>query len=288
MPVAGLISVAARSARRQLEVRPVIALAGAVAVIVTLAMFSRAPHAQDATSTGDLSERAFAAMQSGDLATAAQMFQELGDQGVPQGYTMLGQIKRDLGDNSDAARWFERGAEDGDLLAMLEGGEILSDPKFGIVDARRAFKLWQSAAERGAARGQYEAGRSLMIGQGVRKDDLSGADWLEKSARQCFAPAQLAYALALREGRGRQANGEEAFSWIIAAERSSDDWQSEDLERLSTLEREISAYMSTEQVERSYCNGLELLASGCGNASILFQIERWLVCADDRQAGARP
>ena len=272
------------SEARPARLRVVAAFAAALVVLLT----AHPPARSQDESEGGLQERALQALQDGDLPTAAQMLEQLGKQGVPRGYTMLGQIKRDLGDNSDAARWFERGAEDGDLLAMLEGGEILSDPKFGIVDARRAFKLWQSAAERGAARGQYEAGRSLMIGQGVRKDDLSGADWLEKSARQCFAPAQLAYALALREGRGRQANGEEAFSWIIAAERSSDDWQSEDLERLSALEREISAYMSTEQVERSYCNGLELLASGCGNASILFQIERWLVCADDRQAGARP
>ncbi len=94
--------------------------------------------------------------------------------------------------------------QDGDLLAMLKGGDILSDPKFGIVDARRAFKLWQSAAKRGAARGQYEAGRSLMIGQGVRKDDLSGADWLEKSARQwfCARPVRLCAGAARRQGPG--------------------------------------------------------------------------------------
>lgn len=250
-------------------------------------MLTLPPAAAQEASDG-LRERALQALQDGDLPTAAQMLEQLGQQGVPQGYTMLGQIKRDLGDNKDAARWFERGAEGGDLPAMLEGGDILSDPEFGIGDARRAFKLWQGAAERGAPRGQYEAGRALMIGSGVRKNDQAGADWLEKSARQCHAPGQLAYALALREGRGREANGEEAFAWIIAAERSSDDWASADLERLSTLEREISAYMSSEQVERAYCTGLEFLAEGCGDAGILFQIERWLVCRDDKDAGAKP
>lgn len=229
-------------------------------------------------STDNLNSRAFAALQSGDLPTAAQMFEELGDRGVPHGYTMLGQIKRDLGDNADAARWFERGAEGGDVSAMLEGGEILSDPQYGLTDARRAFRLWKAAAEKGAARGQYEAGRALMTGKGTRQDDAAGADWIEKSARQCYAPAQFAYALVLREGRGREANGEDAFSWLIAAQRANDDWSETDLDRLGQLEQEIPAYMSSAQVARAYCKGLKLLTEACGTGGILLAIESWIAC----------
>ena len=254
------------------------ALAAAARAAAAACLLALAPAAAAQQSPDELRESALRALQDGDLPTAAQMLEQLGDQGVPQGYTMLGQIKRDLGDYPDAARWFEHGAEGGDVTAMLEGGEMLSDPRYGIADARRAFKLWRAAAERGAARGQYEAGRALMTASGVRGDDRAGADWLEKAARQCFPPGQLAYALALREGRGREADGEQALAWIVAAQRASEDWRNEDLERLAALEREISAYMSSEQVRTAYCAGLDLLAEGCGSSGILFRIERWLVC----------
>lgn len=248
------------------------------AVSLSVVVGGAVPHALAQQSPVEVRERALEALQSGDLPTAAEMLVELGDSGVPQGYTMLGEIKRDLGDNGDAARWFERGAAGGDVMAMLQGGAILSDPEYGINDPRRAFRLWLAAAERGAARGQLMAGKALMNGVGTRADPKAGADWLEKAAGQCVGDAQFAYGLALREGKGREADGEEAFAWLIAAERAKDDWSEADLERLSTLQRDISAYMSSEQVARAYCRGLDLFAESCGGGGILFRIERWRAC----------
>lgn len=255
-----------------------ISLAPALVALVLMVAGAAGQQTPAEPSPDRLRERALQALQDGDLPTAAQMLEQLGDRGVPQGYTMLGQIKRDLGDHPDAARWFERAAAGGDVMAMVEGGRLLSDPAYGLNDPRRAFKLWLAAAERGSGPGQYEVGRALMTGRGARQDDAAGADWLEQSARQCFAPAQLAYALALREGRGREADGEEAFAWIVAAERASETWERPDLDRLARLEVEITGYMPSAQVRSAYCRGLDILAASCGTGDILFRIERWLVC----------
>ncbi len=244
--------------------------------IVLLSLVCVDAFAQDETNR--LRDSALLALQDGDLPTAAKMLEKLGNEGVSQGYTMLGQIKRELGDYPDAARWFERGAKDGDVTAMLEGGEIISNPVFGINDARRAFRLWLAAAERESSRGQYEAGRALMDGYGTRVDVETGVDFLEKAAKQCHAQAQLDYALALRKGNGRIANGEEAFAWMIAVERSSESWVKDDIERISTLQTEISAYMSSSQIKSAHCLGLGFISEGCGGDGILYQIERWLVC----------
>lgn len=248
---------------------------GMAAGLASIAPAQQSPAQQ---SPVEVRERALEVLQSGDLPTAAQMLVELGDSGVPQGYTMLGEIKRDLGDNGDAARWFERGAEGGDVMAMLQGGAILSDPISGLNDPRRAFPLWLAAANRGAARGQFKAGQALMDGTGIRADPKTGADWLEKAAAQCVGEAQLAYGQALREGKGREADGEEAFAWLIAGERAKDDWGQADLEHIATLQRDISAYMSSEQVTGAYCRGLALFSESCGGGGILFRIERWRAC----------
>lgn len=245
-------------------------------VIAALACALGRPSAQE--NLEDVRERAFEALESGDLPAAARMLQQLGDDGVAQGYTMLGEMKRDLGDATDAARWFERGAQGGDTQAMVQGAVLLTDPAFGLNDARRAFRLWAAAAEKGIARAQFEAGSALMSATGTRRDEDAGADWLEKAAGQCQGDAQLAYALALREGRGRTADGEEALAWLIAAERARNDWTEADLERFAALEREIQAYMSSEQVKGAYCRGLDLFADSCGRGDILSRLERWLYC----------
>lgn len=249
------------------------------AVLLAAAALAASAGAGRAQETPEqVRERAYRALEGGDLPAAAQMLQELGDSGVAQGYTILGEIKRDLGDYSDAARWFERGAAGGDTSAMIQGGTLLGDPEVGPHDPRRAFHLWIAAAEKGVARGQYEAGVALMQGRGTRKDPAAGADWLEKAAKQCQADAQVAYALVLRQGRGREADGEEAFAWLIAAERAKEDWTEAELEELATMETEIPAYMSSEQVKGAYCRGLDHFAEACGSGSTLFRIERWYYC----------
>lgn len=263
----------------------------ALTVAFVAGLLAAPVHAQDASEAEDdppvaiedVRERALDALQSGDLPAAAAIFQELGDSGVPQGYTMLGEIKRDIGDHADAARWFEKASEGGDVMAMLQGADLLSDPEFGLNDARRAFRLWRSAAEQGSARAQYEAAKALLEGTGTRRDAAAGAELMEQAARQCIGEAQLEYGKVLRAGTGREADGAEALAWIISAERSSDDWSATELTELETLQNEIPAYMSTAQVTAAYCRGLEVHAETCGSDGVLFRLERWLAC--DRTPG---
>jgi len=148
----------------------------------------------------------------------------------------------------------------------------LDAEKAGQLD--QAAKLYQSAAEGGYG----EAFARLGMLAASRGADKSAADWYEKGAQACDGTSQLGLALANRMGKGRKASGDLAYAWLIAAQRSKDDWTAEDLARLSDLERDIPAYMSKQKAEAAYCLGLDLFIKACGGHQMLTRLERWVYC----------
>ncbi|VAW15443.1 hypothetical protein MNBD_ALPHA09-1293 [hydrothermal vent metagenome] len=137
-----------------------------------------------------------------------------------------------------------------------------------------AAKLFQSAAAGGVAAAY---GRLGMLAA-ARGADKSAADWYEKGARACDGASQLGLALANRMGKGRKASGDLAYAWLIAAQRSKQDWTAEEVVRLADLERDIPAYMSNEKATAAYCLGLDLFINACGGHQLVTRLERWVYC----------
>lgn len=137
-----------------------------------------------------------------------------------------------------------------------------------------ASKLYEQAGAGGVAEAFGRLG-DMAAEQGA---DKSSADWYERGAKGCDGASQLGLALAHRNGRGREANGDLAYAWLIAAQRSTSEWTAEELQRLAALERDIPAYMSSAQVAAAYCLGLDFFIDACGGRHIMTRLERWMYC----------
>ena len=64
-------------------------------------------------------------------------------------------------------------------------------------DYEAAAALLYPLAEKGDPRAQYVLGRMRFYGQVFKQDSAAAALWYRRSAEQGYAPAQLAFALAL-------------------------------------------------------------------------------------------
>jgi TPR repeat protein len=137
-----------------------------------------------------------------------------------------------------------------------------------------AAKLYEQAAAGGVA----EAFGRLGILAAARGAHKTAADWYERGAKACDGTSQLGLALAHRMGQGRDANGDIAYAWLIAAERAKSDWSDSEMERLATLERDIPAYMSSAQISAAYCLGLDFYIDACGGTHLMTRLERWIHC----------
>lgn len=72
-------------------------------------------------------------------------------------------------------------------------------------------------AEEGNPRAQYQIGRMRFYGQALVQDAAAAAHWYRRSAEQGYAPAQLAYAIALDGGWGVPRDPGEAVRWYRVA-----------------------------------------------------------------------
>ena len=80
-----------------------------------------------------------------------------------------------------------------------------------------AANLLAPLAEAGDARAQYLLGRMCFYGQGLPQDAARAAAWYRRSAEQGYAPAELAFALALDGGGGVVRAPREAVAWYRRA-----------------------------------------------------------------------
>lgn len=154
-----------------------------------------------------------------------------------------------------------------DLFARGEAAE-----KAG--NRAEAAKLFEQAAAGGVVSAFGRLG-ILAAADGRHK---TAADWYERGAKVCDGTSQLGLALSHRMGQGRDADGDLAYAWLIAAQRAKSDWSDEELDRLSTLERDIPAYMPSSQIRAAYCLGLSFHIDACGGRQLITRLEKWLYC----------
>lgn len=84
-------------------------------------------------------------------------------------------------------------------------------------DAKKAFSLYQEAAEQGYARAQFTLAFYCFEGIGIAKDMKQAFAWYRKAAEQGYAPAQFSLGACYDEGIGTAKDVKLAFTWYEKA-----------------------------------------------------------------------
>ena len=120
-------------------------------------------------------------------------------------------------DGAEAAKWFNRAAEQGLAEAQFNLGQVYNQGKGVAPDDAEAAKWYRRAAEQGLAEAQFNLGVAYDKGKGVAPDDAEATEWFHRAAEQGLAEAQCNLGLAYRQGKGVTRNDAEAAGWFRCA-----------------------------------------------------------------------
>ncbi len=118
-------------------------------------------------------------------------------------------------DETKAAEWFKKAAEQQNLSAMNAYGHVLEFGQGVTKDEKLAVEWYQKAAKYGSAQAQQNLAECYEEGKGVEKNAAEALKWIKMAASQDFAPSQAAYAWKLEKGDGVEKNTGEAAIWYL-------------------------------------------------------------------------
>ncbi len=119
------------------------------------------------------------------------------------------------GDIPSAIRAWETLADKGVSKAQYNLSLLYFNGQGVGQDGALALKWCQQAAQLGHSKAQYLLGQMYATGKGVDKDDSISQSWYQKSAEAGYADAQFAIGSMLR--KSEDADSEQAFKWIKKA-----------------------------------------------------------------------
>lgn len=139
---------------------------------------------------------------------------------------------------SEAARWYERLAKQGDARAQTSLG-LMYARGYGVgKDMQMAHRWWSFAAAQNDPGAQYNLGLGYASGEGVEQDFKRAAEWYGKAAARGHVQAQHNLGLLYHEGKGVQRDPVRAYYWLrIAALQGEDAAQ----EALKVIGKDLSA-----------------------------------------------
>jgi TPR repeat protein len=142
---------------------------------------------------------------------------------------------------SEAARWYERLARQGDPRAQTSLG-LMYARGYGVArNMETARKWWNFAAAQNDPGAQYNLGVIYSRGEGVERDYGQAAQWLRLAAQRGHIQAQNNLGLLYHEGKGLERDPVRAYFWLKVATLQGDDVSQEAL-------RNVGKGMSADQV----------------------------------------
>ena len=118
------------------------------------------------------------------------------------------------GDYATALREWKPLAEQGDADAQYNLG-IMYDTGRGVLqDYKTAVKWWTLSAEQGDARAQHNLGEMFFDGLGVTQDYKTAVKWYRLSATQGFSNAQVTLGMMYGNGMGVIQDNIYAHMWF--------------------------------------------------------------------------
>ena len=142
---------------------------------------------------------------------------------------------------SEAARWYEKLAKQGDARAQTSLG-LMYARGYGVAkNLETARRWWSFAASQNDPGAQYNLGVIYSTGEGVAQDPVQAAQWLTKAAQRGHVQAQHNLGLLYYEGKGVERDPVRGYFWLKVAALQGEDVAQEAL-------KSIAKNMSADQV----------------------------------------
>ena len=184
---------------------------------------------QDKVNVEDLKVRSGAGDKSATRQLAEMHY--LGRGGVEQNF-------------SEAARWYEILAKQGDARAQTSLG-LMYARGYGVAkNLETARKWWSFAAAQNDPGAQFNLGVIYSSGEGVAQDYPQAVQWLNRAAQRGHVQAQHNLGLLYYEGKGVERDPVRAYYWLKIATLQGDD-VSQDALKL------VGQGMSADQVRQA-------------------------------------
>ncbi|HBD51466.1 MAG TPA: sel1 repeat family protein [Alphaproteobacteria bacterium] len=166
----------------------------------------------------------------------------------------------EAGDYATAAQEFRPLAEAGDAKSQFNLGVMYENGHGVAQDNAAAIKWYRRAAKAGHAEAQYNLGVMYDNGQGVPQNYAEAMSWYRRAAETGHAKAQNNLGFLYSNGKGVPQDYITAHMWANLAASNSND--------LSTgLRAIIASEMSPAEIERAQARAAQCLASNyqdCG------------------------
>lgn len=128
-------------------------------------------------------------------------------------------------------------AANGDPEAQYKLGVAFFNGRGVEKDLPEAARWYESAAEQGHAKAQFNLGLLLLQGEGdIRKDEAGAAKWFRKAAEQGHAKARCKLGRLHLDGTGVAKSNVEAYIWLMLAQQQG----VSDVDSLATVATQIT------------------------------------------------
>ena len=116
-------------------------------------------------------------------------------------------------DAKKAFTLFQKAADQGNSIAQCWFALSYENGIGTSKNEKKSFLWYQKAAEQGEAYAQYRLGLCYLKGIGTPRDDKKGFEWLSKAASQGLAVGQSTLGICYEDGIGTAKDEQKAFSW---------------------------------------------------------------------------
>ena len=145
---------------------------------------------------------------------------------------------------SEAARWYEKLARQGDASAQTSLG-LMYARGYGVEkNLQTAHRWWLFAAAHNDPGAQYNLGVIYAQGEGIAQDYAQAAQWLTRAAQRGHTQAQHNLGMLYHEGKGVERDPVRAYFWLKVAALQGDDVSREALNA-------IGKNMSVDQIRQA-------------------------------------
>ncbi len=219
------------------------------------------------------SDPAYEAFDQGRYLTALELAKTAAGNGEPQGATLAGRIYQEgLGvprDDVQAAQWYRRGAELGDVNAMFAFGVMLAEGGALKKDSAGAAKMFEQAALKGHVAANYNLALQFLSGDGKPENPRRAFAHMQYAAENGLPNAQYDLATLYATGNGiESANAFEAAKWY---QRASD-------AGLPEAQLDLGIVLFAGQgIERNKTRGAELFRTAAEKGNAIAQ-DRLALC----------
>jgi localization factor PodJL len=171
-------------------------------------------------------------------AAGANRLATLANAGDAQAQQLLGLQELAGTNKTDAAKWLERAALQGEAVAQYHLGALYAVGHGVQADPAKAFRWYLTAAKGGNRKAMSNLAVAYAQGIGTTKNPLEAARWFSKAAELGLVDAQFDLAILYERGLGVPQNLTDAYRWYVIAAKAGDQ---ESRDRVEALASQLSA-----------------------------------------------